>query len=124
MLLRPRRSHVRVFEKQRPSKKSEGAGNAGRQMRTRSFRVKENTRVVTTGSPDDPGTPCANGFNGCFVLSPVIGLSCHRHRRNAQHCRQLDFSVEKSGPHDFAVRFPAHSSRALQASIASRAQRP
>jgi hypothetical protein len=35
-------------------------------MRTRSFRVKENTRVVTTGSPDYPGTPCANGFNGFF----------------------------------------------------------
>jgi hypothetical protein len=24
-----------------------------------------------------------NGFNGCFVLSPVIGLSCHRPQRNA-----------------------------------------
>jgi hypothetical protein len=59
-----------------------------------------------------------------FVLSPVIGLSCHRPRRDAKHHRQLDFSVEKSGPHDFAVRFPVHSSRALQASIASRAQRP
>ena len=63
-------------------------------------------------------------FYGCFVLSPVIGLSCHRPRRDAKHHRQVDFSVEKSGPHDFAVRFPVHSSRALQASIASRAQRP
>jgi hypothetical protein len=40
-----------------------------------------------------------------FGLSPVIGLSCHRHRRNT--FRQLDASVEASGPHDFAVRVRA-----------------
>ncbi len=39
-----------------------------------------------------------------FVLSPVIGLSCHRRRRDAKHHRQLDACVEASGPHDFAVR--------------------
>ena len=38
-----------------------------------------------------------------FVLSPVTGLVCHRHRRNS--FRQLDAGVEASGPHDFAVRF-------------------
>src|ERR1035438_7059049 len=37
-----------------------------------------------------------------FVLSPVTGLFCHRHRRNC--FRQLDASVGASGPHDFAVR--------------------
>ena len=37
-----------------------------------------------------------------FVLSPVIGLFCHRHRRSC--LRQLDTGVEASGPHDFAVR--------------------
>jgi hypothetical protein len=37
-----------------------------------------------------------------FVISPVIGLSCHRRQRNSFH--QLDASVEASGPHDFAVR--------------------
>src|ERR1700730_5590547 len=46
-----------------------------------------------------------NGFNGYFVLSPVTGLFCHRHRRNSS--RQLDTSVGVSGPHDFAVRFGA-----------------
>jgi len=39
-----------------------------------------------------------------FALSPVIGLVCHRRRRDAKHHRQLDASVEASGPHDFAVR--------------------
>jgi hypothetical protein len=40
-----------------------------------------------------------------FVLSPVTGLSCHRHRRSCLH--RLDTSVGASGPHDFAVRFSA-----------------
>jgi hypothetical protein len=39
-----------------------------------------------------------------FALSPVTGLSCHRHRRDAKHHRRLDASVGASGPHDFAVR--------------------
>ena len=39
-----------------------------------------------------------------FALSPVTGLVCHRHRRDAKHHRQLDASVGASGPHDFAVR--------------------
>jgi hypothetical protein len=40
-----------------------------------------------------------------FVFSLVIGLSCHHHWRDAKHHRQLDASVEASGPRDFAVRF-------------------
>jgi hypothetical protein len=39
------------------------------------------------------------------VIFPVIGLYCHRHRRDTS--RQLDASVEASEPHDFAVRFRA-----------------
>ena len=39
-----------------------------------------------------------------FVLSPVIGLSCHRRFALAA---KLDASVEASGPHDFAVRVSA-----------------
>jgi hypothetical protein len=38
-----------------------------------------------------------------FVLSLVIGLSCHHRQRNAKHCRQLDASVEAPRPHDFTV---------------------
>jgi hypothetical protein len=37
-----------------------------------------------------------------IVLSPVIGLSCHRHL--ALLLARLDAGVEASGPHDFAVR--------------------
>jgi hypothetical protein len=57
-----------------------------------------------------------------FVLSPVIGLVCHRHQRNC--FRQLDAGVEASGPHDFTVRALVLSSAAPSASIASRALRP
>jgi hypothetical protein len=48
-----------------------------------------------------------------FALSPVIGLSCHRHcrimrpiraRLGRSAIRQFDAGVEASGPHDFAVR--------------------
>jgi hypothetical protein len=59
-----------------------------------------------------------------FVLSPVIGLVCHRHRRSCLH--QLDAGVEASGPHDFAVREKRRSSArrsarpTLPASTASR----
>ena len=40
-----------------------------------------------------------------FVLSPVIGLFCHR--RLADTSAKLDASVEASGPYDFAVRVSA-----------------
>ena len=63
------------------------------------------TRVFTASSPESPGIPARNGFNGCFVLSPEIGLFCLRRRRS--ELRQLDAGVEASGPHVFAVRFSA-----------------
>src|ERR1700736_6379663 len=47
-----------------------------------------------------------------FVLSPVTGLVCHRHRRNC--LRQLDASVGASGPHDFAVRVSTVRQRAAR----------
>ena len=70
-----------------------------------------------------PAFPARMVLTVSFVLSPVNRACCHRHRRNAQHCRQLDASVGASGPHDFAVRLLLHSSRAPKASTASRAQR-
>src|SRR5258708_31989591 len=47
-----------------------------------------------------------------IVLSPAIGLSCHRRLRIAT--RNLDAGVEASGPHDFTVR----KARALVSSAA------
>jgi len=92
----------------------EGVGNAGCPLHPRSrvhLVVVERTRV-TTSTPESPGIPARNGFNGflralpgdraCLppssadmaCLSPV-GPTC---------LRELDASVGASGPHDFAVR--------------------
>jgi hypothetical protein len=70
-------------------------------------KCRKHTSVVTTSPPGSPGIPARNGFNGCFVLSPAIGLSCHR--RLADTSARLDAGVEASGPHDLAVREPGAS---------------
>jgi hypothetical protein len=74
-------------------------------------KMKKHTSVVTTGSPDQSGLPCAMVLTAYFALSPVTGLSCHR--RLAETSAKLDASVGASGPHDFAVRFKHDSSSAL-----------
>src|SRR5882757_2344717 len=59
----------------------EGVGNAGCPPHPRSrvhFVLVERTRV-TTSTPESPDVPARNGFTTYFALSPVIGLSCHRH---------------------------------------------
>ena len=71
--------------------------------RSLACKIKKHTSVVTTVTPDTPGIPYAMVLTVCFVISPVIGLYCHRRQRN--YFRQLDAGVEASGPHDFAVRF-------------------
>jgi hypothetical protein len=87
---------------QLPSRK-EGAGNAGCALHPQSrVQNKKAHEVVTTGSPEQPGIPRAMVLTVSFVISPVIGLCCHRHRQ-VTTC-PLDASVEASGPHDFAVR--------------------
>jgi len=46
--------------------------------------------------------PCAMVLTVSSVLSPVNGLSCHRHL--ADTSAKLDTGVVMSGPHGFAVR--------------------
>ena len=72
---------------------------------TRSLACKKVTReLVTTVAPEHPAFPHAMVLTVSFVLSPVIGLFCHR-RLAQSSARDLNASVEASGPHDFAVRF-------------------
>ena len=82
--------------------------------------------LETTVTPETPGIPRAMVLTAYFVLSPVIGLFCHRHQQRCHH--QLDTSVEASGPHDFAVRIsavrPCRDCTRRVTSIASRIQRP
>jgi hypothetical protein len=64
--------------------------------------MKKARKQVTAGSPNTSGIPRAMVLTVSFVLSPVIGLCCHR--RLADTSAKLDIGVEISGPHDFAVR--------------------
>jgi hypothetical protein len=41
----------------------------------------KHTSIVTTVTPVSPGIPRAMVLTVSFVLSPVTGLVCHRHRR-------------------------------------------
>jgi hypothetical protein len=60
----------------------EGAGNAGRPVHPQPrVQSRKHTSVVTTSSPGLPGIPARNGFTAYFVLSPAIGLFCHRRQR-------------------------------------------
>ena len=72
--------------------------------------------VVTTGSPDVSGIPCANGFNGFFRALPG-----DRAFLPPSPCEttKLDASVEASGPHDLAVRLTRVRLFAPKASTAS-----
>ncbi len=42
----------------------------------------KSTRVMRHGPTGNARHSPRNGFNGCFVLSPAIGLFCHRHPRD------------------------------------------
>jgi hypothetical protein len=89
-----------------------------RRARSLACKIKKHTSIVTTVTPESPGIPCAMVLTVSFVLSPVIGLVCHRHRRiwfclrpvGPTSLRKLDAGVEASGPHDFAVREKRRSS--------------
>src|SRR5258708_9995202 len=61
---------------------------------------------------NNPAFPHAMVLTAYILLSPAIGLSCHRRLRIAT--RKLDAGVEASGPHDFTVR----KARALVSSAA------
>src|SRR6476661_10626840 len=84
--------------------RNEGAGNAGCPVHPQPRVQQKAHELVTTGPPESPGIPCAMVLTVSFVLSPAIGLSCHRHPRELGS-RELDAGVEASGPHDFTVRF-------------------
>jgi hypothetical protein len=70
----------------------------------------ESTRVLTADTPEHPAFPHAMVLTVSFALSLVTGLVCHHHPCDAKHHHELDASVGASGPHDFAVRRPHHSS--------------
>jgi hypothetical protein len=88
-----------------------GAGNAGRFGAPAALCAKgKSTQVSHHRFADYAGTPCAIGFNG-LLRALVSGLFVTIIGAMRQHCRQLDVSVETSGPHGLAVRIPKGSPR-------------
>ena len=74
----PAARYARVFQNLPPE---EGAGNAGRPMRpiaACAMIVVERTRVSQVTPGNTRHSP-RNGFTAYVVLSPAIGLFCHRH---------------------------------------------
>jgi hypothetical protein len=111
------RVFARGFVKNVPPIEKRAWGMPGAQC-TRSLAGRKTSH--TSGSHHEftgktPSIPARNGFNSCFVLSPAIGLFCHRRlaefgtsaRLGLSTSASLDTSVEMSGPHDFTVRFGA-----------------
>jgi hypothetical protein len=73
----------------------------------------KHTSVVAAVTPDSPGIPARNGFNGCFVLSPAIGLSCYRHLRICSAdltpaSRRQDHTTSPSAAPVYAKGFDGH----------------
>src|SRR3954452_1692951 len=79
---------------------------------------REHTRSSPWVHRGHPAFPHTMVLTVSFVISPVIGLVCHR--RLARLSARLDASVEASEPHDFAVRVQHRSSAVPSTSIASR----
>jgi hypothetical protein len=97
-----------------PSPK-EGVGNAGCTSAPAVSRGKNknHTSVVTAGRRRfHPAFPHANGFNGFLRALPGDRALLPPSPRNAKALSRVDASVGASGPHDFAVRFTRHSSKA------------
>ena len=81
---------------------------------------KKRTSVVTAGSPKTIRHLPHNGVTVSFVLAPETGLVVSVPGATRKRRHQVDLSVGRSGPHDFAVRKPHHSSVDAATSIASR----
>ena len=75
----PRRFCTRAVATSSSLGKSEGAGNAGRSSAPVVLR-EENTQGFATGSPKTFRHSLRDGLTVSFVVSLVIGLSCHHPR--------------------------------------------
>jgi hypothetical protein len=114
---------ARVFAENIPPSENQRAQGMPDARRARSLvcEIKKHTSVVTTVTPDSPGIPCAMVLTACFVLSPVIGLYCHRRPQDHHPAglmpasRHQDHTTSPSASNAFVFR--------AKASIASRVQR-
>src|SRR6185437_11697624 len=83
--------------------------------------MKKAHELVTTGTPQSSGLPCATVYDLWRALPGVHDLLVIVARAMRQaHCREFSTSQGVPGPHVFAVRENRRSSVGVFASIASR----
>ena len=85
------------------------------------MRMKKAHELVTTGQPNNPAFPARLVLTVSFALSPVIGLSCHCHRRRCESIIANLTSASRCQDHTTSPSETARSSAAQASSIASRA---
>ena len=71
------------FPSEPPSSHGEGAGKAGRRLAPMVRVQQKSTRQNHRFSRNRPAFP-AQWFYGLYAISPVTGLSCHRHPQEAE----------------------------------------
>src|SRR5271168_1936279 len=101
------------------SPQTEGAGNAGRSLRPqpRVRKIKSTTSKSPRSHRFHPAFPARLVLTGSFVLSPVIGLVCHRRR---PRCRSIVTHLMPASRHQDHTTSPSAS----HAFVLSREKRP
>jgi hypothetical protein len=103
----------------RPLRKRAQGKPGARCTRGLACKIVQKSAHEHTGSAEAVRPSLRNGFNG--FLRALPGDRAFLSPSPAKTCfRELDASVEASGPHDFAVRIQRRSSKAPSASTASR----
>jgi hypothetical protein len=74
------RADANRFAQKERAQRTPGASRA----RSLACENKKHTSIVTAVAAETSGIPCAVVLTAYFVLSPAIGLSCHRRRRDAK----------------------------------------
>jgi hypothetical protein len=92
-----------------------------RRARSLACKSKKHTSIVTTVTPDSSGIPRAMVLTVSSVISPVIGLCCHRRQRDTS-ARLTPASRRQN--HTTSPFASVLFVRSTSTSIASRSQRP
>ncbi len=104
-IFHPAARRARVMQHSCPSEQREGARKAGPRLRPVARLLKRMQAAGTTGTAGQTRPSPRDGVNGVLRALPGDRLSCpHRPRVPSSNAHGLDLSVERPGPHDFAVR--------------------
>jgi hypothetical protein len=112
-------NRARVVDQPCPSKLRAQGRPGVRCTRSLVCESEKHTSVVTTGSPERSGLPCAMVLTGSSALSLVTGLSCHHYLRN-----EFASLTSASGCQDHTTSPSARRALSSKRRFASTASRP